>query len=280
MVAFFHTLMDPFYRPLVAELFTTLAVLTIIPFAEAAREKRPFVLRGPAAVCIMFQLASLGVVMPLYSLLFVVTGAASLGSGPLTTPGTKVNQANAEALLFALVLGYVVPTLCMLVYEDPMLTAIWQVFPLLTELSQFAHRVIRPPSKYIESGHRTVMATFGLVFVASAAMHATYVWPFFGNWEGLRAMVVPSLGALDPTATSLAENVVAFLKWDFIIGAGSTMLSTLWMADDFVQCLAIVLWHGVATVLLGPGAAVAGVWLWREARLNGGQVANVQKKTQ
>ncbi|KIJ17068.1 hypothetical protein PAXINDRAFT_130597 [Paxillus involutus ATCC 200175] len=281
MVAFFHALMDPSYRPLVAELFTTLTVLTIIPFAEAARARRPFVLRGPAAVCMIFQLASLGVIMPLYSLLFVITGTASLRPGPFTTRGTKINQANAEALLFALVLGYIVPTLCMLVYEDPMVTAIWQVFPLLTEFSQFAHRVIRPPSKYIESGHRTVMATFGLVFVASAALHATYMWPLLGDWEALEVMVVPSLGALDPAATSLTEGVAAFMKWDIIIGAGSTMLSTLWMAGDLVQCLAIVLWYGVATVLIGPGAAIAGVLLWKEAKLNGGsQVEKVREKTQ
>ncbi|KAF9228790.1 hypothetical protein BS17DRAFT_772516 [Gyrodon lividus] len=271
--------MDPFYRPLLAELFTTLAVLSIIPFAEAARDKRPFVLRTPAAVGVLFQLATLGVIMPLYSLLFVVTGAASQRPGPTTT--SKINQANAEALLFALILGYIVPTLSMLAYEDPTVTAIWQTFPLLTELAQFAHRVIRPPSKYVDSGHRTVMATFALVFVASAAVHAAYVWPLLQDWALLRAMVVPSLGALDPAASSLTEGVVAFIKWDIVIGAGSIMLSTLWMANDIIQFLAIVLWYGVATVLLGPGAAIAGVLLWRETHLNGGsQVEKVQEKTQ
>ncbi|KAF8841988.1 hypothetical protein BDN67DRAFT_430936 [Paxillus ammoniavirescens] len=280
MVAFFHILMDPFYRPLVAELFTTLAAVAIIMFAEAARDKRPFVLRTPTAVCLIFQFASFGVIMPLYSLLFVITGTASLRPGPLTTPGTKINQANAEALLFSFVLGYIVPTLCMLVYEDSMVTAIWQIFPLFIELSQFAYRVICPPSKRIESGHRTVMATFALVFVASAAVHVMYMWPLLGDWEALRVMVVPSLGALDPAATSLTEGVVEFIKWDFITAAGPTMLSTLWMASNFVQCLTVVLWYGIATVLLGPGTAIAGVLLWREERLNGGnQAEKVEEKT-
>ncbi|KAF9234757.1 hypothetical protein BU15DRAFT_65394 [Melanogaster broomeanus] len=280
MVSFFNALMDPSSRPLLAEVLTTAAVLSIIPFVEAAREKRSFLLRTPAAVGVLFQFASLGVIMPLYSLLLVITGTASRRPSPSTTD-SKINQANAEALLFALLAGYVVPTVCMVVYDVPNATAIWQAFPLLMEFAQFAHRLIRPASRYVDSGHRTVMATFALLFVVSAAVHAAYVWPLLGDLELLTTIFAPSRVALDPAATSLTEGVGAFIRWDVVIGAGATMLATLWMASSVEQVFAIVLWHGLSTVVFGPGAAIAGVLLWREAELNGGtQVEKLQEKTQ
>ncbi|KIJ60618.1 hypothetical protein HYDPIDRAFT_138813 [Hydnomerulius pinastri MD-312] len=279
MVGFFHALMDPTYRPLLAELAATMAVLSIIPFVEAAREKRSFFLRTPAAVGVIFQLLTLGVIMPLYSLLFIVTGAAGRKPGP--TSGAKINQANAEALLFALFVGYIIPTVCMIIFEDPIVTAIWQAFPLLMEVAQFVHRVIRPPSRYIESGYRTVQATFIFIFLASTAIHAFYVWPLLGDFETLREMFVPSVVAQNPATSSLSDGVAAFIKWDVIIGGGSTILSTAWMANGVLEFIAIILWHSVAIVLLGPGASIAGVLLWKEAKLNrGSQALKLEEKTE
>ncbi|KAH7889937.1 hypothetical protein F5I97DRAFT_2071981 [Phlebopus sp. FC_14] len=275
VVTFFHALMDPVYRPLIAEVATFLAAVSIIPFVEAAREKRSFFLRMPAAVGILFQIMSLAVIMPIYSLVFIVTGAA--GRTARSSDGARINQANAEALLFAFSVGYVIPTVCMILFEDPIVTAIWQIFPLMMEVAQFAHRVIRPPSRYIESGYRTVQATFIFIFVASAVIHAVYVWPLLRDVQALEKMFVPSLHG--PATSSLVGGVVAFIKWDMIIGGGSTVLSTLWMANSVTHLISIILWHSTATVLLGPGAAIAGVLLWREAQLNGGNHAvKVERK--
>ncbi|KAF9232749.1 hypothetical protein BU15DRAFT_80887 [Melanogaster broomeanus] len=85
MVSFFHALMDPSSCPLLAEVLTMVAVLSIIPFVEAAREKWSFLLRTPAAVGVLFQFATLGVIMPLYPLLLVITGTASRRPSPSTT---------------------------------------------------------------------------------------------------------------------------------------------------------------------------------------------------
>ncbi|KAF9234756.1 hypothetical protein BU15DRAFT_65393 [Melanogaster broomeanus] len=133
-----------------------------------------------------------------------ITGTAS--RRPSHTTDSNINQANAEALLFALLAGYVVPTLCITVYNDPK--------------ARYAG-----VSRYIDSGHRTVMAMFGLLFAASAAAHAAYVWPLLGDWEVLKT-TFPSFGMslLDPAATSLAEPVMALLKWDFILGSGGIIL--------------------------------------------------------
>ncbi|KAI6036866.1 hypothetical protein BKA83DRAFT_677790 [Pisolithus microcarpus] len=95
-------------------------------FAEAARDQRPFFMAMPAVFGVLMQTMSFGLIMPLYSLLFVIAGTGvRSGSGSRF----KINQANAEALLFAVLVGYIVPTVCMVLFEDAIVTAIWQIFP-------------------------------------------------------------------------------------------------------------------------------------------------------
>ncbi|KAH0830260.1 hypothetical protein J3R83DRAFT_1624 [Lanmaoa asiatica] len=155
MVVFFHALMDTVYHPLLAVLFPALGIVALIPFLEAARDRRSFALRMPTAVGVFFQLASMGGIMPIYSLLFVITGAASIRPSiiQIRNPPSKINQGNAEALLFGLLLGYIIPTALMLLLVRPPVTATWQGFPLLIAIAIFVHKVIRPPSRYVQSGH-------------------------------------------------------------------------------------------------------------------------------
>jgi len=55
-----------------------------------------------------------------------------------------------------------------------------------------------------------------------------------------------------------------FLKWDTAITIGSMMLGTLWFARSATEFVLLVLWNAVVSVALGPSAAIAGVFLWRE----------------
>ena len=238
LVAFFHALIDPAYHPLLAVLFPAVGVAALIPFLEAARERHPPALRMPAAVSVLFQLASMGVIMPLYALLFVISGAASIRCG--IVPTSKINQANAEALLFGLLLGYVLPTGLMVIFVHPSVTATWQGFPLLFSLAIFVHKVISPPSRYVQSGHPTVIATLAFTFLFSALLHVVYVWPVLTDGAALRTMFVPTLGALDPAATSFVGGVLQFIKWDLIFGVGSVTLATFWMADSVLGLFGIL----------------------------------------
>ncbi|KAH0830261.1 hypothetical protein J3R83DRAFT_1625 [Lanmaoa asiatica] len=80
---------------------------------------------------------------------------------------------------------------------------------------------------------------------------------------------------------SLTDGVHEFIKWDLIFGAGSVMLATFWMADSALSLVGILIWYGIATIALGPSAAITGVFLWRERRLNGqGPAKETPKKTE
>lgn len=270
LVVFFHTLFDLSYSPLLAALFPVIGAVALVPYLEATRDRPPVVLRMPTAVGTAIQLASMGVAMPVYALLFVTTGTAYLRSStaPSANPPSRINQGNAEALLFGVLLGYVLPTSLMLFLVRPEVTALWQAFPLLTAIAMFGHKVIRPPSRYVQSGHTTVLVTLVLSFVLSALLHVVYVWPILTDSAALQTMFVP-VGPLDPAASSVDDGVLEFIKWDLIFGAGSVVLSTFWMVDGMFALVGILLWYGIATIVFGPAAAIIGVFLWRERRLNG-----------
>lgn len=265
LVAFFQALLDPAYQPLVAELVTGLAAVTMIPFVEAAREKRSILLGMPAAIGVLFQLYSYAVVMPLYYIAFVLTGASI--SRPVEGRGTKITQGSAEALLFALIVGYIIPTIYMVVSRDIIATALWQGYPLIMALVQFSHLVIRPSSRYVKSGYATIQAMYGLIFVVSAVVHIYYIWPLFFDIQQFQKILVPQL-ALSERPLSLPEGVAAVIKWDQAFGVGSTLLVSFWFAESARDIALLFVWHVLISIAFGPGAAIAGVMSVREARLN------------
>ncbi|KAG2149333.1 hypothetical protein DEU56DRAFT_977996 [Suillus clintonianus] len=271
IVTFYHGLMNPTYQPLLILMSTTLSAIAIIPFAEATREYHPKRLRMPATIGMVFQLCSCGVIMPIYWFAFALTGGTA-------RRGDRINQGNAEALLFALVAGYAIPTFCMVVLEDPVVTAMWQIFPLYMKVAHWAHCKIRPPSQHTGSGYGTVQAMYMLVYVASAYLHVAHIWPIFNSSALFQKLIMPPMAPLDPSATSIAEGAAAFLKWDMAIGIGSTILITLWFAKSLTGLMVLILWHASATFIVGPGAAIAGVMMWREATINAQAITNAAEK--
>jgi len=89
--------------------------------------------------------------------------------------------------------------------------------------------------------------------------------------------MIPPTTSLDPATISITEGAAAFLKWDMIFGAGSTVLMTLWFARNLTDLVLLVLWHALATIAVGPGAAISGAMLWREATIKAQASANTDK---
>jgi hypothetical protein len=273
IVTFYHGVMNPTYRPLLIHMCTALSAIAIIPFVEATRESsRSAWRRMPATTAMVFQLGSCAVIMPLYWFAFALTGGTTRQGA-----SDNISQRNAEALLSALLVGYALPTVCMVILEKPVMTAIWQIFPIYMKFAYWVHSKIRPPSPYAGSGYRTVQAMYMLVFIASAFLHAAYIWPLFTSPTLFQTVMIPPTAPLDPTRISIAESVAAFLKWDMIFGAGSTILITLWFARSPTDLVLLTLWHAVATIAVGPGAAIAGAMLWREATINARAIVNADK---
>ena len=156
----------------------------------------------------------------------------------------------------------------MLILQDPVVTAAWQFFPAWMWVTRATHLLIRPSSRHNTSGYWTVQATFIFTFIASAISHIAAIGAIMDPVL-LRDLYVPPIVPPDPATTSLQLATHVFFQWDAVFTMGSSLLGTLWFARNAKQVVLITLWNVIATVVVGPGAAVSGVLLWRERALNG-----------
>ncbi|KAH9981489.1 hypothetical protein BGW80DRAFT_1270480 [Lactifluus volemus] len=254
LVAFFQSNFDnPDMLPFSGDFLASLATPIALTFIEAARSGRSTLLAFPASLGLFYQTQGAGAAFPFYWLALILSGHARMDR---CTAAAKIDQAKAEAVLFAVLIGFVVPSALLSTMQDPVVTLLWQFFPAWMWLAQTGHLFFRPSSRFHTSGYWTVQATFVFTFLSSAISHFAAVWPA-GN----------DLALLKDLYPSFATH--AFLQWDAAFTFSSSLLGTLWFASNAKQVALIVLWNVIATVVVGPGAAVSGVLLWREWRLNG-----------
>jgi hypothetical protein len=272
MVAFFHIIMHPVHAnlPFVVELITVVGAIATIPYIEAARENRNILLEFHWIIGIIYQKLTAGVILPIYWALFIVTGAAILHHTPQAANNSKIDQKHAESIIFALALGYAVPSVTMLIAFEPNATALWQGFPLLMRVSQLLYHCIRPPSR--ASAPSTVNAIYIALFLFSALPHLIFTALIFlspNPSSVLKSLFIPSVALLNPDSTTIDQGVVNFIKWDYVMILFGAFVVTVWVAGRSVKgIVGLTAWWVVSVPLFGAGASVVGVFWWRERLLN------------
>lgn len=104
--AAFHALLDrPELMGFNTHLISGLAAVAALPAFEVSREKRHGLLAAHVVISLIYQRLTAAVILPIYWLIFTATGSASRSAGP----GVKINKAQAEAVLFSLIFGYLLP---------------------------------------------------------------------------------------------------------------------------------------------------------------------------
>jgi hypothetical protein len=140
-------------------------------------------------------------------------------------------------------------------------------------LAKISHLFIRPSSRFHTSGYWTVQATFIITFISSAISHVSVLWLAKDSLVFLKSLYMPPISPPDPAKTSLQFKlqlaIHVFLQWDYIFTMGSGLIGTLWLARNVRQAASVILWNIIATMVVGPGAAISGVLLWREWKFNG-----------
>lgn len=273
LVAFFQSNMDSETFPFSADFMASLSSLVALTFVESVRSGRSTILAFPATMGLFYQTKGAGIVFPLFWLALILSGHARISPA-----AARIDQANAEATLFAVLIGFAVPTALTLTLQDPVVTALWNVFPFWMWLAQRGHLFIRPSSRFHTSGYWTVQATFIFTFLSSAISHVSVVWPAKDNLVLLRSLYIPPISPPDPAKTSLQLATHVFLQWDYIFTMGSSLIGTLWLASNVRQAASVALWNMIATMVVGPGAAVSGILFWREWKLNEASGEGSKKK--
>jgi hypothetical protein len=261
LVAFFIESFKPRNETFTSYLVAHLAPVVLFSFVEAARNGRPWIISSPMAVLfgLGYQLLTGAVALPLYWLTFIVSGAYK-SSG-------NVDLRHARGTAFGLLVGLTVPSIGMIATHDPAWTALWQAIPLLFWITQRVYLLIQPSTTSSNlSGTPTIRSLYlGLVTVG-AIVHLAIVLPNLGNIGLLQRTFVPHIFVVGEP-TTVAQAVLNFLQWDLVFIAGAAMLASLWFARNTKEVAMLALWNVLAGLVLGPGAALAAAYAWREGTI-------------
>jgi hypothetical protein len=281
LVAMFHVALSPHNRPFFLYFFASAGSISLVQATEAAR-KTPSPFLGnpiPFIVGMLSQVMTLGATLPLYWLIFILSGAHSRKGDARS--GARVLKTHAEAINLSMLIGVFIPTALLFLLDNPYVTALWQPFPLYMYIVQLVYLRLRPFSP--GSGYRIIQGIHISNFVISAVAHHLFiVSPVMNGDESvfaeLKRLFVPSIDVLDPATVTLEQGVMDVFKWDFVLSVVSGILATLWFARNWTELLGILGWYVMISMSLGPGAAAAGVIAWRESQLNTEHEAKVVEK--
>ena len=225
-----------------------------------------------------------GVILPLYWLAFVLSGAPQNGSG--------ISQVQAESALFGFLagqlphkhliitllltnilfhsLGFAIPSASILLnHSNTYVVAIWQIFPILAGVSQQAYILLRPaPKGGNGSGYNVVQLTHFLTFIAAVVFHLGLNGPDFmaHPFQTLASVTsfFPSTQDPNPATSTSLEAVLDFLYWDKLLIVASALITPLFSMEDFGDAVKLGFGAVITAVLLGPGAAISALWMYRE----------------
>ncbi|KAG6854965.1 hypothetical protein C0991_009788 [Blastosporella zonata] len=274
LVTFFHAALDEPDAITALKYFVGIcAPLITLPTIESCRAGRGVFIALPVILGLASQIATIGFTFPIYWLIFIVSGGANIGWGRHSD--AIITQAHAEAVIFGLLVGAAIPSVGMLVLADPNVTAIWQPYPAYVSIAQLIHLLIRPASKHSTSGYKTIRLLYISMFILSSSIHIATIWPLIADADTVLRVYLPSF-VVPQHSTTVGHRVLHFLKWDLTFGFGSSLLATLWFARSLIGVFTLLAWNIVASVVLGPGAALAGAALWRESSLHS-QIADAPK---
>ncbi|KAJ3741903.1 hypothetical protein DFH05DRAFT_261266 [Lentinula detonsa] len=262
IIVFFHASFGPDVAPFLIYFLVSAAPIMGHAYFESSRPNRPLLMAYPVVFFQIMQLISFGATFSVYWMLFILSGASRLPPSGLKTTVTK---AHAQAILFGIFLGLIILTGCMIIMQDPYVTAIWQVFPVVSSVATVLHLLVRPPSRYPDSGFGIVRGFYIASFVLISSMHITFIMS--KDMDELKAFMLPSIDVLHPS-TSIELQSLNLLQWDATFGFLSAVLGTLWFSRNHKETFTLLAWNLLATPLVGPGAAFSASALWRESWLH------------
>ncbi|KAG7092168.1 hypothetical protein E1B28_008537 [Marasmius oreades] len=273
LVSTFHAAFEPKARLFLSYFMSQATPIFMFISLESARKGIHFTLRYPVIFTFLMQVATFGATFACYWLPFITTGAAKAAG----SMDSIITQADAEAVIFGNILGVGLPTIAMVLLLNPYVTALWQFIPVYGSLATLLHLSFRSPKYHPQSGYKTIRANYRFLFILDATMHMILVVSKFRTPEALKAFLLPSLSLNTSNATS-ERLVLNLLQFDFVFGMGASLLATLWFARTPRQLGLLLLWNVFGTIVVGPGAAMAAVVLWREAKLHPNDSTAVEKE--
>ncbi|KAI1195127.1 hypothetical protein F5X97DRAFT_309073 [Nemania serpens] len=160
-----------------------------------------------------------------------------------------VTRAEVYAIPLAVAIGFLVPSILMLVLKDAVSVVVWLFFPLWVATVYRAVKLaavrLLPDNGplYLESNPPSVAMVYAVPFIASLLAHGFFIWNLF----------------CEDHSRQMTRTVLKFIQIDFIFMAATVLYWVLVEAGAIPVVLMVAF-----SVLLGPGAALCLTWLIRE----------------
>ncbi|KAI3321831.1 hypothetical protein HD806DRAFT_147973 [Xylariaceae sp. AK1471] len=160
-----------------------------------------------------------------------------------------ISRAEVCAIPLAVAIGFVVPSVLMLVLKDAVSVIVWLFFPVWVAIVHWAVelaaiRVLKDNGPlYLESHSPSVTLVYAVPFAASLLTHALFIWNLFYHND----------------SREMTRMALKFIEIDFSFIA-ATVLYWVLVESGVVPAMLLI----VMSVFLGPGAALCVTWLIRE----------------
>ncbi|KAI0256497.1 hypothetical protein BJV78DRAFT_1079618, partial [Lactifluus subvellereus] len=103
-----------------ADFMASWATPVALTFIETTRSSCSTVLAFPAILGLFYKTGGAGVILPPFWLALVLSGHTCMDCA-----AARVDQARAEAALFAVMIGFAVPSALLLTLQGPVVTTVW-----------------------------------------------------------------------------------------------------------------------------------------------------------
>ncbi|KAI0129991.1 hypothetical protein BJ170DRAFT_296159 [Xylariales sp. AK1849] len=159
------------------------------------------------------------------------------------------SQVEVWAIPIAVVLGFVVPSVAMLVLNNPVSIAVWLFFPLWIFVVRYFVKVVgvnavADPEPYrLETQRWPLVGMYAVPVVCSVLAHGLLIWNIFSPDD----------------RRELTRLALRFVEIDVLIIAVTMLYLVLVEAGVIVAGAFIGL-----SILLGPGAGLSAAWILRE----------------
>lgn len=244
-----------------------------------------------------YQTAVGAVIIPLYHLTFLWESSKP---GYYSAPTKRLSVPYAKALLPALIIGYLIPTIAMYapwssdgsLTTQQYLAAFWQFTPLVVNILLFLLPPLLRSSADQDSGAISasistpdqpyVEMTYALSFAVSCLGNLALLYTcLFGAGPkiSLTRLFIPDIRAASREAL-VSRVLFSIFKIDFdIIFASSLIWAAVAVYDikamgkmGETSLLRFILLTVLGFCVAGPAAVVVGIWWWRERLIRAGEI--------
>ncbi|CAE6436124.1 unnamed protein product, partial [Rhizoctonia solani] len=260
IVAFMREALDGGRAKFFSEFYATFGPSAIAPFIEMRRAgyRIPVVLVSMLVLGILYQFLTGAVILPLWWTIHLLSsGRNAVALHPHYVEGTFIGY------LF----GYLFVSIALVTSQTIAVNVLWQIFPISIVIVQSFYLAYQ---RYAhgdapECSYEVLQLIHITNFCWSTITHAYTAFQILRSNAPLDSLKHAYHPTFSPSSLSPPTSAAQrFLKWDIIFITGSTLFAGLWFLRGARPRLLAIGWFILGTLFFGGGAALSGIWMWRE----------------